>query len=511
VTRRNWAGAILLAWIVSIGWLLKRELFPPTGARLAEAALSVPPGATYYRLEVAGQQVGFASSTIDTLGTSIRVTDVLVLQVPALGALHRTTVLSRATLSRALRLEGVDVKFAGEPGRFAARGLVTGDSVLRLTLLTPTDSATTRVPLAHSIVLPTIVPLRLAFGGELKAGRTYTLATFDPVLLEQRQVRVTVAAESTLAVPDSAGYDSTAMAWVPVHFDTLRAFRIEEESGGATTSAWIDAQGHIVRTVSPVGFTMTRSAFETAYENFRHRDTTRAARASAEPGRGDVIATTAIAAGAPLRPDRLALLRVRFSGATPPAAALGTATQQLVGDTLVVRRASEAAMVARYRLPARDTALARVLAPAPLIESDDPRLQAQARLILAGERDPARAARRIHDWVSAHVERQVTPGPPSAVRVLEARRGDCNEHTVLYVALARAAGLPARTVAGLVYLGGRFYYHAWPEVWLGDWVAVDPTLDQAPADAAHVRFVVDGLARQAELVRLIGGLKLEVL
>jgi hypothetical protein len=301
------------------------------------------------------------------------------------------------------------------------------------------------------------------------------------------------------------------MAWVPVHFDTVRAFRIEEESGGTTTHVWIDAQGHIVRAESPAGFTMARSAFETAYENFRHRDTTRAARASAEPGPGDVIPATAMTAGAPRRPNPVPLLRVRLSGATPPAAALASAAQRLVGDTLEVRRASATAMLAHYRLPAHDSALAGFLTPAPLIESDDPRIQAQARLILAGEREPARAARLIHDWVSSHVERQVTPGPPSAVRVLAARRGDCNEHTVLYVALARAAGLPARSVAGLVYLGGRFYYHAWPEVWLGDWVAVDPTLDQAPADAAHVRFVVGGLARQAELVPLIGGLKLEVL
>jgi hypothetical protein len=511
VTRGRWAGAILLAWIVSLGWLMKRELFPPTGARLAEAALSVPPGAAYYRLDVAGQQVGFTSSTIDTLATSIRVTDIFVLQVPALGTLYRTTVLSRAIVSRALRLQSVDVKFAGELGRFAVRGAVTDDSVLRLTLLTGTDSATTHVPLAPSSVLPTMVPLRLAFGSELKRGRTYTLATFDPVLLEQRQLRITVAAESTFTVPDSAGYDSTAMAWVPVHFDTVRAFRIEEESGGTTTHAWIDAQGHIVRAESPVGFTMARSAFETAYENFRHRDTTRAARASAEPAPGDVIPATALTAGAARRPVPVSLVRVRLSGATPPAAALTSAAQRLVGDTLEVHRASATAMLARYRLPARDSTLAQFLAPAPLIESDDPRIQAQARLIVAGEREPARAARLIHDWVSAHVERQVTPGPPSAVRVLAARRGDCNEHTVLYVALARAAGLPARSVAGLVYLGGRFYYHAWPEVWLGDWVAVDPMLDQAPADAAHVRFVVDGLARQAELVPLIGGLKLEVL
>src|SRR2546421_10446608 len=82
---------------------------------------------------------------------------------------------------------------------------------------------------------------------------------------------------------------------------------------------------------------------------------------------------------------------------------------------------------------------------------------------------------------------------------------------ILYVALARAAGLPARTAAGLVPVDGRFYYHAWAEVYLGDWVAVDPMLDEFPAGAAHVRFSIGGLAQQAELVRLIGRIKLEVL
>ncbi|HEX2648233.1 MAG TPA: transglutaminase-like domain-containing protein, partial [Candidatus Dormibacteraeota bacterium] len=103
------------------------------------------------------------------------------------------------------------------------------------------------------------------------------------------------------------------------------------------------------------------------------------------------------------------------------------------------------------------------------------------------------------------------PGFPGAARVLDTARGDCNEHAVLYIALARAVGLPARAVAGVLEIDGRFYYHAWPEVYLGDWVAVDPMLGQFPADAAHLRFVVGGLARQAELVRALGGLRLEVL
>src|SRR5256886_14931289 len=144
---------------------------------------------------------------------------------------------------------------------------------------------------------------------------------------------------------------------------------------------------------------------------------------------------------------------------------------------------------------------ARYLSPEPWIESEEARIQAQARLIVGREADPARVARLIHDWVATHVEPKVVAGSAGAVRVLETRSGDCNERTVLYVALARAAGLPARPVAGLIYRGGRFYYHAWPEGYLGDSVAVDPTLDQFPADAAHVRFVGGGLAPHAEPVR----------
>jgi transglutaminase-like putative cysteine protease len=120
-------------------------------------------------------------------------------------------------------------------------------------------------------------------------------------------------------------------------------------------------------------------------------------------------------------------------------------------------------------------------------------------------------AERINTWVHDSVTNRITFGVPSALQVLESRVGDCNEHTQLFVALARAVGLPARIAAGLAYVDGKFYYHAWPEVLLADWVAVDPTFGQFPADAAHLRFVVGGLTHQVELLRLMGNLKIDVL
>ena len=113
----------------------------------------------------------------------------------------------------------------------------------------------------------------------------------------------------------------------------------------------------------------------------------------------------------------------------------------------------------------------------------------------------------MHDSLT----KRITFGVPNALQVLQTRSGDCNEHTQLFVALARAAGLPARIAAGLAYVDGKFFYHAWPEVLFDDWVAVDPTFGQFPADAAHLRLTVGGLGRQADLLRLMGPLKIDVL
>ncbi|PYO74603.1 MAG: hypothetical protein DMD64_03230 [Gemmatimonadetes bacterium] len=498
MSRRGWVIAILTAWALSLGWLVKREVFRPTGARLAEAALAVPPGALFYRLDVGGQQMGYSSTTIDTLPSALRVETVFVLDVPALGKLHRTTARSTTMLSRALRLQSVIASFDGDIGRFETHGRVLGDTVFSVAIVSGQDSQMTRIPLKGPVTLPALLPLRLAFGGELQSGRSYTARLFDPLLVTGRDVTARVSAETTLVVSDSADIDSTTMTWVPEHFDTVRAFRIDQEANGVTTHSWIDAQGRIVLTASEPGFSMERAAFEIVYENFKHRDTARVARSSTAPGADAIVPLTALAAGVQASPTPRQRLRLLLNER----------------DTVEIVQASAIqAGAAAYRLPSQDTALAGWLAPEPLIQSHDPRIAAQGRLIIGRERSPGRVAELLTHWVARSLQRatSIEPSAPSAVKVLETRRGDCNEAATLFVALARGAGLPARTVAGLIYLNGRFYYHAWAEVFLSAWTAVDPTFDQLPADASRLPIVTGGLARQVELVPLIGRLQLEVL
>ena len=206
-----------------------------------------------------------------------------------------------------------------------------------------------------------------------------------------------------------------------------------------------------------------------------------------------------------------AALRVRLTGEAVHGIDLTSERQRLTGDTLTVQTDRPTALMAAYRLPATDTALAAYLRPEPLLQSTNPRIEAQARLLSGRGRDPTATATALVHWVATTVRDEPGALLPSALAVFEGRRGDCTEHTTLFIALARAAGLPARPVAGLLLVDGRLYYHDWVEVYLRGWVAVDPTLDQLPADAGHLRLVVGGLARQMELTRLIGKLRLEVL
>src|SRR5438552_12100741 len=266
----------------------------------------------------------------------------------------------------------------------------------------------TRISLQGPVTLPALLPLRLAFGGELQSGRSYTARLFDPLLVSGRDVTARVSAESTLVVSDSADVDSTTMTWVPEHFDTVRAFRIDQvaNGGGVPTHSWIDAQGRIVLTSSEPGFSMERAAFEIVYENFKHRDTARVARSSTAPGADAIVPLTALAAGVQASPTPRQRLRLLLNER----------------DTVEIVQASAIqAGAAAYRLPSQDTALARWLAPEPLIQSHDPRIAAQGRLIIGRERSPGRVAELLTHWVARSLERATSlePSAPRAGKVRE--------------------------------------------------------------------------------------------
>jgi hypothetical protein len=517
MTRRHAAFGILLAWLVGVGFMVKRVHFRPRAELLAEAAVArVGPSASYYLLTMGGQTVGYISNTTDTAVTGITVQSNTVMALNLLGAMQQVGMSTVFNLTRTLRLQSFDASVNSPAMRFQAHGRTSGDTLLEVQVDDGSGRVRDqRIRLDRPLEMASLVNLRLAVGGQLEVGRSYTVRSFEPITQNLVDAVLTVTAESTMTFPDSAVLDSGTMRWVPARWDTVRAYRVTQTAMGTSFDSWIDENGDIVQASSNMGITTTRTAFEIAVQNWRlDRD---AGRITGVGGGSDVIANTAIASNATLRPDNLRQLRVRLGNVNLQGFDLSGGRQQLRGDTLIVTR--EQLEMGRYSLSGAnatlplaglDSTIDAQLQPEPLIQSDDSLIINMARSIVRGERRAGHVAELLNRWVYDNLAKRITVSVPSALQVLETRYGDCNEHTVLYVALARALGLPARTASGVVYLRGSFYYHAWPEVWLGQWVAVDPTFGQFPADAAHLRFVIGGLARQVELVRLIGRLQLTV-
>lgn len=511
--KRTWlAIAVLACWIGGLGLLVRHELFRPHLERLAEAGLRVTPGASFYAVLRNGEQIGFASSTIDTTSGGIGVVDYLVADLPVAGKLHRASARAAVHLTRALRVLDFALEVDADLAPINVTGQTVGDSLLLLTVRgvsgQPTD--TQRVRLTGPVLLPTLVPLAVALGESPSVGGSYVLPVFDPVTMAPREVTVVVEAESLFVLHDSSVVDAATKRWVGTLPDTVRAWRLTTPAGGAPGfNGWVDEQGRVVLATQLLGLTLERRPYEVAFENWKMDAAARGTLVAADR---DIYETTAISARKRLRDD-LAELRVTLSGVDLDGFDVKGYRQRLRGDTLTVTREDDAAMRATYRLPngARAGAMGAFLDAEPLLEARNPEIRSLAFRLRGGDTDPRTVAERINRWVYDSVRKEITVGVPSALATLRARVGDCNENAQLYVALARAAGIPARVAAGLAYLDGKFYYHAWPEVWLERWVAVDPTFGQFPADASHLRFTVGGLGRQAELLRLMGALHIDVI
>jgi hypothetical protein len=511
------AVAILLSWFGGLGMLARREFFKGRSASFAELALRVQPETFYYIVEQGGAPIGYASSSIDTTRRAFIVRDEFAADLNVGGTTHRITAASRVRTSRVFALADFDVTVDADSAPLRVTGRAEGDSAVTFTMTGPSGPGQPqRIAVRGPILLPTLVPLAVALGAKPQIGRRATVPMFDPTTMTSRDVTMEIKAESLFTVSDSARFDSTAAKWVVAHTDTVRAWQIGNanpaEAGGSRLGGWVDERGRLVAATQPGGITVTRAAFEVAFENWRTKRSPVPAASSAS-ARG-VLDATAIAAGVKWTKP-LASLRVRLKNVALEDFDLDGGRQSLHGDTLSVQRETPQQLLAGYERQADGGTLKvrfrRELGPEILLQADAKEIREQAARIVGNIKDPTAATDALTQWVYRNVAKAYVVGVPDALQVLRTKRGDCNEHTQLFLALARASGIPARAASGLAYLDGRFFYHAWPEVWLGQWVAVDPTFGQFPADAAHLRFAVGGLARQAMLVRLIGTLGVDVL
>ncbi len=508
--KRILGTTIVVVWIAMVGWKARDVYFQPELMRLAEAALTLAPGINFYTLTMNDRTVGQATSRLDTLPDGFELEDLMNLELPALGQTGIAIARTRVKLSPSLVMENFSFTLDSEVGRFEASGELLPDTTLEVRIVSAGSEQNLSFRLPQPPIMSNVVPIRVAMGEGLDVGETVRLPVFDPTSLSTRTVEVHILEHDTLLVTDSAAI-GTDGRWASARQDTVPAWKIAEEFGGVRVESWVDEDGRILQASSALGFSMQKTEYELARQA---QEDSRLV--SNSPIDDDVILSTAVQSNVDFADvTQYDELRFRLTGVDLEGFQLEGGRQSLRGDTLIIRRADWEEVDPGYRLPYAFMDLRESLEPEPLIQSDDERIIRRAREITARRaqwsQDPKEVARQLTTAVYSMLAKEITFSVPNAVQVLETLQGDCNEHTVLYVAMARALGLPARTAVGLVYVNGAFFYHAWPEVWLDEWVAVDPTFGQYPADASHIRFVIGGLAQQVEIVRLIGSLDIEVL
>ena len=122
---------------------------------------------------------------------------------------------------------------------------------------------------------------------------------------------------------------------------------------------------------------------------------------------------------------------------------------------------------------------------------NEPLIRETAERLVGDESNPYWIARTFFEYEIEKVEYELAGGWDIAPTILKRGTGSCSEYSFLYIALCRAAGLPARYQAGVAVRGDDAcmdnVYHRWVEVYFPHygWVPVDPSRGDQPTPAGR--------------------------
>jgi sugar lactone lactonase YvrE len=131
----------------------------------------------------------------------------------------------------------------------------------------------------------------------------------------------------------------------------------------------------------------------------------------------------------------------------------------------------------------------------------NPVIQKAVKEAVGDEKNPYWIMRKIFNYIIKKIDYNLKPlgGWNPAPTVLKRGTGSCSEYSFVFIALCRAAGLPARYVGSVVIRskdkGIDNVWHRWPEVYLPNygWIPVDPSAEgqrQYPGGIARLIGVV---------------------
>jgi hypothetical protein len=495
---RLWVRAgVLAAWLVMVAWLVRYKAFPEYFSHsvagysgfISRDMLSAD---SWMKVLLNGAPIGYSHTSMDLndsdFSARFAIHNRLDIQLTLLGGAQSVYMDSSAYLDGFYDLQRFSLRLGAASHRMTMSAERTGKTAFRVRTTTADSSQRTTVEIPDDVILYS--PMTEIAMKRLKPGQELVMRTLDPATLSPVRLTIKALRRETVSV-GGRSYEATVLS---------------SEQGGMTVLTWLDGDGSALRQETPFGWTLERCSPEEAFASLRQ--------GGSSP---EALAGFAVKVEGHIRDPRgCKALTLRLSGVEFQRGDLETARQSVLkldgtnAEVRVLHERPPAEAVDRGGAVPQEP-LGEFLKPSRALQSDDPEMVERAMSITAGCGTPAEKAVAIHEWVYKHVTKAMTVSLPSALDVLKSLRGDCNEHTYLYVALARAAGLPAKILVGVAFSDGKFYYHAWPAVYTGRWVEMDPTWGDRAVDATHIALVQGELTEQMKLIRILGKLRIEVL
>lgn len=327
---------------------------------------------------------------------------------------------------------------------------------------------------------------------KLKIGDKMTVKCFNPISLMLDDLQIEVLRREELKLGDKV-YD---------------AFVVKNLTPLGEMTCWQDENGEVLKVTALMGMVMLREPQEVA-QNIGGAYT---------PPADLAVMTSAPTTTDIPNPRQVRYMKVRLIGLSDKSLAISDKRQKVTytsGEKPSAEyeiTSSDFVPANAPNLPIQDPNLEKYLGDSPYVQPTNSEIQQTAKDIIGNEKNAYLAAARLRSWVHANMQSKGNIGiVRSSLDVLHTKTGVCRDYAILYAALARAVGIPTKLVAGLVHWKGGFFYHAWAESYVGEWIPIDPTLPSDFVDATHIKLAEGDTGAMFDTVKTMGSLKAEIL
>jgi hypothetical protein len=462
----------------------------PAGAAQFSKLNKPPLSERWFGIYVDNERAGFYRQTISETAEGYRMEGDSNVRIKVMGFTKESITREVYQVGKGLAVRSFEVEQSinGELTRLTG---TVGGSILRVRIEN-NGKPTSRLIKLKSDIFPGPALNFYPMMRSITAGKIFKILTFDPEEIKVKVVEITVLGEEQ--TPD--GKPALKLR------NNLYPF--------VANDIWMDAQGNTILESVRDGLVTTKAEDPKALAAYA---------VSLTMARKDLIYDfSAVRAVPPLKnQEKLKGLSVEINGWNDALPLLqgGRQIMEKAGEGRIIVKTGTTVPAPLQKSPAELAATERqkYLQPAEKIESDAPEIVAQAKKIVEVKTGQREIARVLTAWTAEWLKDTVDDGG-GALASLTSRKGNCQTHARLYTALARAAGIPTRFVSGLVSLEGKgFFYHSWAESFLdGQWVSVDPTYNQLPADPTHLK-LFEGHTQEdlAPIIAIIGKISIKVL